>query len=289
MVHDHELPAVDERGVGLAARDADLERLGGEPFRLVGLTVDDRDPREPERVDPGEHGLVQPFRQPTHDLGAAVHLADVTGLGARLPAPVRREELQHRIAEALGSDEPVGRPGERLLEHRRRHERVRHVVQDADDDRIVGGAFRDRQGLVGQRPPALEGAPDHDLEAVGREDQCAIGIVAGDACEGLLEDGDPVGVDGTEVAEQPPVCCERGGNEARSVTVFDRTSGCAQKGVAKGGLAQLALGGAEPDLEVDGQDRIVLVALREQLEGVRVVAQRVRGREAVERGVPGLP
>ena len=78
---------------------ADLEGRGGESFGLLGVTPDDGEPGQSEGVDPRQHRLLQLIRQAGHDVGAAVHLLDVAGLGARLPAPVGGEEVLDRVAE----------------------------------------------------------------------------------------------------------------------------------------------------------------------------------------------
>ena len=50
----------------------------------------------------------------------------------------------------------------------------------------------------------------------------------------------------------------------------------------------MALGGAEPDGQVDAQDRIGVVGLGVEVEGLGVVAQRVARRERGEGGVGRL-
>ena len=50
----------------------------------------------------------------------------------------------------------------------------------------------------------------------------------------------------------------------------------------------MALGGAEPDGQVDAQGRVGVVGLGVEVEGLGVVAEGVGGGEGVERGVGGL-
>ena len=87
------------------------------------------------------------------------------------------------------------------------------------------------------------------------------------------------------VGEHAPVVGEGGGDEALGVTEVGGPPGGVEEGVAEGGVAGLALGGAEPDGEVDAQDRIGVVGLGVEVEGLGVVAQGVAGGEGSERGV----
>ena len=104
----------------------------------------------------------------------------------------------------------------------------------------------------------------------------------------MLQDLDLVGVDGPAVREEAPVVGQGGGHEALGVTEVGGPSSGVEEGVAEGGVAGLALGGAEPDGQVDAQDRIGVVGLGVEVEGLGVVAEGVGGGEGIERGVGRL-
>ena len=91
------------------------------------------------------------------------------------------------------------------------------------------------------------------------------------------------------VGEHAPVVGQGGGHEALGVTEVGGPSGGVEEGVAEGGVAGLALGGAEPDGQVDAQDRIGVVGLGVEVEGLGVVARgRRRGRaQRARRRRPG--
>ena len=89
-------------------------------------------------------------------------------------------------------------------------------------------------------------------------------------------------------AEEAPVVGEGGGDEPVGVAEVGGPAGGVEERVAEGGVAGLALGGAEPDREVEPEDRIGVVGLGVEVEGLGVVAERVGRGERGERGVAGL-
>ena len=113
-------------------------------------------------------------------------------------------------------------------------------------------------------------------------------MVGGEAVEGQLQDLDLVGVDGASGREHAAVVGEGGGDEPVGVAEVGGPAGGVEERVAEGGVAGLALGGAEPDRQVDAQDRIGVVGLGVEVEGLGVVAEGVGGGEGGERGVGGL-
>ena len=79
--------------------------------------------------------------------------------------------------------------------------------------------------------------------------------------------------------KQAPVVGQGGGHEPVGVTEVGGPASGVEERVAKGGVAGLALGGAEPDGQVESEDRIGVVGLGVEVEGLGVVAQGVgRGR-----------
>ncbi len=90
------------------------------------------------------------------------------------------------------------------------------------------------------------------------------------------------------VREEAPVVGQGGGDETVGVTEVGGPAGGVEERVAEGGVSGLALGGAEPDGQVDAQDRIGVVGLGVEVEGLGVVAEGVGGGEGAERGVGRL-
>ena len=146
----------------------------------------------------------------------------------------------------------------------------------------------DGEGLVGQGLATFERAPVGELRAQGGEHERPVGVVGGEPIEGQLQDLDLVGVDGAAGGEHAPVVGQGGGHEALGVAEVGGPSSGVEEGVAEGGVAGLALGGAEPDGQVDAEDRIGVVGLGVEVEGLGVVAEGVAGGEGGERGVGRL-
>ena len=88
--------------------------------------------------------------------------------------------------------------------------------------------------------------------------------------------------------KKPPVVGQGGGHEPLRVAEVGGPASGVEERVAKGGVAGLALGGAEPDRQVDAEDRIGVVGLGVEVEGLGVIAQGVGGGERGERGVARL-
>ena len=162
------------------------------------------------------------------------------------------------------------------------------MVEDPHDGGVVAGGLGDGEGLVGQRLATLEGAPVGELRTQGGEHERPVGVVGGEPIEGHLQDLDLVGVDGAAGREDAPVVGQGGGHEALGVTEVGGPASGVEERVAKGGVSGLALGGAEPDGQVDAQDRIGVVGLGVEVEGLGVVAEGVAGGEGGERGVGRL-
>ena len=202
--------------------------------------------------------------------------ADVAGLGARLPAPVGGEEVQHRVTEPCGPFQRVGSPDERLFEHGRRHQRIRHVVEHPDDDRVVAGRIRDRQRLVGQRLPAFERAPDDDLEAVGGEDQRPVRIVRRHRSSAASK----IATRSLSIAPKllnSPRCAASAAATSRGVSPsVDRLASRAEQGLTECRQSDLTLGGAEADREVDFEHGVAGSRLGDEIERLGSTRERVR-------------
>ena len=142
-------------------------------------------------------------------------------------------------------------------------------------------------GLVGQR--IRDGrAPESEFLTQGGEHERPVRIVGGEPVEGQLQDLDLVGVDGADGAEPTPVVGQGGGHQTLGVTEVGGPASSIEEGVAKGGVSRLALGGAEPDGQVDAQHWIGVGGLGVEVEGLGVVAQGVGGSEGDQGGVARL-
>ena len=114
------------------------------------------------------------------------------------------------------------------------------------------------------------------------------GLSAGKPTEGQLQDLDLLCIDGTGAAEEPTVVRHGGGHEALGVTEVCRPSRRFEEGVARGGVTRLALGGTEPDGQVDAQDGIGVGGLGVEVEGLGVVAKSVAWGQGSEGGIARL-
>ena len=117
---------------------------------------------------------------------------------------------------------------------------------------------------------------------LGRGPRC------GEPFEGQLQDLDLVVVGGQGIGERAPVVGQGGARQARGVTEVGGPSSSIEEGLAEGGVSRLALGGAEPDGQVDAEDRIGVLGLGVEVEGLRVVAESVGGGEGTKGGVGRL-
>ena len=126
------------------------------------------------------------------------------------------------------------------------------------------------------------------LCAEGGEHERPVGGARDEAVEGGLQDLDPVGVDDTGSAEEPSVVREGGGDEPVGVAEVGGPACRVEERLTMVGVAGLALGGAEPDREVESEDRVGVGGLGVEVEGLGVVAERVGGSERGEGCVPGL-
>ncbi len=160
--------------------------------------------------------------------------------------------------------------------------RTRTMMASSPEDSAM------RDGLVGERLATLEGAAVGELRAQGGEHERPVRIVGGEPIEGHLQDLDLVGVDGAAAGEHAPVVGQGGGHETVGVTEVGGPSRGVEEGLAEGRVSGLALGGAEPDRQIDPEDRVGVVGLGVEVEGLGVVAEGVGGGEGAERGVGRL-
>ena len=79
---------------------------------------------------------------------------------------------------------------------------------------------------------------------------------ARESVEGELQDLDLLGVDRPDGAEPAPVVGQGGGHESLGVAEVGGPACGLEERVAEGGVPRLALGGAEPDGEVEAEDRV---------------------------------
>ena len=161
-------------------------------------------------------------------------------------------------------------------------------MEDSHDGGVVAGGLGDGDGLVGERLATLEGTPVGEFRAQGREHERPAGVVCGKPIEGHLQDLDLVDVDVASGREEAPVVRQGGGDETVGVIEVGGPSGSVEERVAEGGVSGLALGGAEPDGQVDAQRRIGVVGLGVEVEGLGVVAEGVGRGEGIKGGVGGL-
>ena len=133
------------------------------------------------------------------------------------------------------------------------------MVEDPHDDGVVTRRLGHAQGLVSEGLAAFKWAPEGEFRTQGREYERPIRAVRRKPIDGQLQDCDLVGVDGTG-ANTRPVVGQGGGHKAFGVTQVGRPARSAEEGVAKSGVPGLALGGAQPDRQVDAQNRSGSVA-----------------------------
>ena len=112
-------------------------------------------------------------------------------------------------------------------------------------------------------------------------------VRARESLERLFEHLDALGVDRTEIAEQPAVQREGSGDEAVGVVERDGIPGRAEQGLPERRVTGLSLSRAESDREVEAQHGVGLRQRRPDAERVVVVPERVRRRERAERRVAG--
>ena len=258
QVHHDDLGAVDDEGVGLAAVGADLEGLGGQLLRLVGVPGDQGPGGALEGVHPVQEGLVELLDQGPLDLEAAVHLGDVPGARGHEPPPARRTCTAapgHRPARRTGQG--VSGPGEGQLEQVGNGERELDMVEDPHDDE-----HRRRSSRRWPAPPLPttcrrpSGLPMVSSEHSVDRTSARSGWSAGQPVERRLQYLDLLGVDGAHGAEGPAVVGQGGRHQAVGVAEVGRLPACLQQRVAEGGITRLAFGGAEPDEQIELEDGI---------------------------------
>ena len=111
----------------------------------------------------------------------------------------------------------------------------------------------------------------------------------GEPVERRLQDLDLLGVDDPDVAVKAPIVGQGSGHEPVGVAEVGGLASGVEERLAEGGVTGLALGGAEPDGQIEPEDRIGVGGLWVEVEGLRVVAQGVgRGqRSRARRRPPG--
>ena len=204
-------------------------------------------------------------------------------------AEVGGPEQQDRVTDALGDLEGLGRPGQRLLEQVR-HEsgnetwlRTRTMVASSPEDRAMARASsasawrRSRLLAVGE------------LGAEGGEHEGRAGSSVGSRSRASSRIS-TLSASTVPAVENMPRLLARAAATSRSVSPRSAARRAASRRVSrKAGSPGLALGGAEPDGQVDAQDRIGVVGPGVEVEGLGVVAEGVAGGERGERGVAGPP
>ena len=181
--HTSELCAEVEGGVGLIAVGTDPKCFRGQPFDLIGVAGDLRSNDRPKRAHPVQCRLVELLGERPGDLEATFHLVDVSSAHGSVDAPNRGEEQQAGVTDALGPNQGVGRPVQRLFEQWRHVERVRGVVEDPHDGGVVTRGVCDGDRLVGESLTAVERAPPRELRTQGGQHERPVEVVAGQACE----------------------------------------------------------------------------------------------------------
>ena len=285
---DHELCAEEHGGVGLTAVGADLERLGGQLLGPVGVAGDQGPGGTPKVYTQFKIGWSSCSASARAISMAAVHLVDIPGMGGASRRATCRPEEQHRVTDPLGPGQGVGRPGQGLLEQRGHLKgsgewlSTRTMMASSPDDSAMARASSAR---AWRRSSGLPWASsEHRVASTSARS----GSPAGKPVEGHLQDLDLVGVDGPDGAEEAAVVGQGGGHQSLGVAEIGRPASSVEEGVAKGRVTRLALGGAEPDGQVDAEDRIGVVGLGVEVEGLGVVAQGVGGGEGTEGGVARL-
>ena len=168
-------------------------------------------------------------------------------------------EQQDGVTDAFGALEGFGRPRQGLLEQLWQRQRERDVVEDPHDGGVVAGGSGEGDGFVGECLTTLETAAVGELGAELGEHEGSRRVVGGESIEGQLQDLDAVGVDGAGGWRTCPGCWR--GRRPRGVRCHRgrRPAGGVEEGVTERGVAGLALRGAEPDGQVDAEDRIGIV------------------------------
>ena len=157
------------------------------------------------------------------------------------------------------------------------------VVEDPDDDSVVTETKdrRWRSASSARARRSLERAGDGQLRAQGGEHEGPVRMVGGKTIEGHLQDGDLVGVDIPRHCSSKPRSLASTAATSRSVSSRSAArASSVEEGAAKGGVPGLALGGAEPDGQVDAERRIGVAELGVEVKGLGVVSQGVGGGES---------
>ena len=163
------------------------------------------------------------------------------------------------------------------------------MVEDPHDGGVVAGGFGDGERLVGERLAAFERAAVRELRAQRGEHERPVGMVGRRGGRGPVSRTSTLSVSiDADAAGPAPVVGQGGGDEPVGVAEVGRPARGVEERLAKRRVAGLALRGAEPDREVEPEDRVGVVGLGVEVERLRVVAQRVGRGERGERGVAGL-
>ncbi len=274
-VHPYELWSENRRGVRLAGVGPDLEGLGRQLLSHVGVPSDEGPGGLRQRLQPVQGGLIELIGPGRCDPEATVTFLDVAGAGRGYTAHGGGPEEQNRVSDAFGQSEGPRRSLQRLVEQGRHQKRERHVVQNPHRGCVVPGRLGEGDGLIGEGTAALEwGSVGEFLAQIGQYER-PVGVAGRETFERGLQDGDLVGIDDTEDAEEATIVGERGGHESVRVTEVGRSVSSVEERVAKRRVTRLALRGAEPDGQVDAEDRIRVGGLGVEVEGLGVVAKGV--------------
>ncbi len=285
VVEHPDLDAEEHPGIGLATVGADAECLGRQRLCGVDVTGDLGPVGLHDGALPAQQGLVESLDgEGPGDVEAAVHLGDITRAEGNTSTRVRGPVEQGRIADVCGSTEPLVGPSQRLLEEVRQVEGERDVGEGARDGRVVAGRSGERDRLVSQRLSALEIVVVHQLGAQGAEEQRPRRVIDRELVEGQFEELDPVRVD-VGPREHAAGVGQGGDGEPLGVTLLHGLPRRVEERFAEPGLPGLALGDAEPDGQVEAEDRIGGRGPSVEVECVDVVVEGVVGGEGRERGV----
>ena len=185
----------------------------------------------------------------TVDRDAAVDLVDVPGAGRATGPPSAAKNEDGSPTRSARTRASVG-PGQRYSSRDGTWSGRSDVVEDPHDDRIVAGSLGDGEASSAKSLAAIERAAVGELRTQGGEHKRPIGIVAGSRSRATPETS-------TLSASIAPTRCRptavvgQGGGHQRSVSPrrppgAQRRGGCRERRVAG-----LALGGAEPDGQIE--------------------------------------
>jgi hypothetical protein len=228
-------------------------------------------------VAPVQDWLVELLCHRSVDFDAAVHLVDVSGTGGSESARHIAAQKQHRVTDPLGSNQGVRRPGRSLLEQRRHQERDKDVVEDPHDGGVVTRGFGDGDGLVGQSLAAFERAAVGKFRTQSGEHERPVGVSAGEPTRAISKTWTLSASMVPTVLKNPRSLARAAATRRFGVTEISRPPSSTEEGVTKGGVSCLALGGAEPDGQVDTQDGVGVGEPEGRGRGLGVVAESFAG------------